>query len=170
MTHLTDRAMQTVPDNRAVLAAELGADDEVLGFASGHPAAYERAGAGVFGFLADPTRSVIDGVARLRGNARHMGGDAGSIAHRLPRDSGSCVIAVSRKGVSLWDFRGTPQPPRRLVFLPRESVASVERLGSPQRYQAQVRFTFSDASFLDYLVSEHEHFADFWPAIEDFGG
>jgi len=163
---LAAKAAARTPDYRPLLSEALGAEDRLIGFTFGTPVSYETGrGAGLG--TARLTGTLINKATEQISKARHIGGDEGSIARTLPRDaSGSRAIVISANGFSVWDF----QTPECLARVPRAQVASVERVGDGAQGWATIRVTFTDESFFDYKVMDHEMYADFWTAAVGFAG
>jgi hypothetical protein len=165
---LVDRAMANadLPDYPAVITAALGGDDQVRGHVFGYHSAYQRGGGGVGGgklltHAANAATNVVSG-------SKHVGGDEGSDARKLPRTGDLLALAIADQSVSLWDFgpMRTEETPTEVARFDRAAVASIERTGGGRKMQGLVeaRVSFADGSFADYLIMDHESFADFWTA------
>src|SRR5690606_9778901 len=96
--------------------------------------------------------------------ARHVGGDAGSIAARLPREADPLALVISERSLSLWNLgmMGTSLPPEHVATIPRAEIASFADTGKKAQGGVPVaRIEFSDGSFFDYrLISKPGD--DFW--------
>lgn len=137
----------------AALAAELGSQDELLGFSFGYPAAYRRSYSGFLGFLANPPQWLLHTVKSALAARRHIGGAPGSLARQLPRDTGAGAIVLSRAAVTQWTFGTMRQdfPPRRQVLVPRDKITSIREVTST-RHHWTARLTFHDGSYFDFTV------------------
>lgn len=160
------------PDYAAALTEALGPDDVLVACGNVTPAAYERGG-GVGGDAgARLLRAAVDTATNAVSGARHVGGEAGSIAQSLPRDGNFTIGALSASGLSLWSFGqlGNDPEPSLIVKISGDHIRSAATTGQrAQGGQQVVRFTFSDDSFFDYRMLPQQ--ADFfdgclrrWPA------
>ncbi|WP_370149884.1 hypothetical protein [Streptacidiphilus sp. EB129] len=167
---LVARAMANLPDHRGTLIEALGPGDELLGFIFGAPVAYETGFGSGFG-TARLTGTIINKVTEQVSKARHIGGDTGTIARTLPREgSPTRPIVISKLGLSIWDLgiAGQTSPPSRQVSVARQNIRSISRTGKTRGGMVEIRVVFSDESYFDYRVMEHDLYADFWPATETF--
>ncbi|MFI5428047.1 hypothetical protein [Aeromicrobium sp. UC242_57] len=127
------------------------------------PSAYERGGASGSGANKLLSKAV-DAASNAVSGSRHVGGDEGSIAQGLPRESDLRVLVISEAAISLWDFgyTGTQLPAEHVVTVARKDVASFVDTGTKAQGGVPVaRITFTDGSFFDYrLVNKPD--TDFW--------
>lgn len=82
----------------------------------------------------------------------HLGGPEGGIAYDIPREHDVLMLALTDRGLSLWDFgmMGVSKRPPELAFeAPRDAVASIEEQGRKTKGYTTVRLSFSDASYFD---------------------
>ncbi|WP_110208942.1 hypothetical protein [Nocardioides daejeonensis] len=142
-------------DHSAALAPILGAEDPVVACAGVLPAAYKRGGGtGPLNGTQIAMKAIDAAANKVSGN-RHTGGEEGSVAATLPREGELAYLAMSARGLSLWDFgmNGQQTPPTLMVRIDGEQVRSVVDTGKKaQGGAAVVRFTFTDDSFFDYRV------------------
>lgn len=99
---------------------------------------------------------------------RHIGGEEGSIARSLPRESEPLALVLAERSVSLWRFGmgAKRKNPDLVVRIPREQVTSIADTGK-RKARGHVRLTFVDGSFFDQqtLTAPSE---GFWRAADGY--
>ena len=162
---LTAAFSGATPDYTAEIAAATDdSGDTVLAFSRCFPAAYTRGGAaGTLSVDGVLVSKAIAAVQNKAAGAKHVAGDADSIARTLTQDADLRVLALGQNRVTWWDFgmSGT-QPPAELVqSVSRDDVASIVDTGKRAQGGTLVtRFTFTDGSAFDYRLLQPSD--DFW--------
>ena len=157
----------TPPDYAAEIGEQLPGSERVVAHAQVIPSAFKGGGSGSISITQRITSKLINMAADAVSKNRHMGGEEGTRAHSLPRDSALKVLALTTTGLSLWSFGpyGADTPGRFELSVPRAEVASVTDTG--ERAQGGVpvaRVTFADGSFFDYRLMNKPG-DEFWAAV-----
>ena len=141
------------PDYAALVRVQLGTDRLV-----GMVTAMNQA--------ADVTNQLMaSGLSALNGvpAAAAIGGDAISMARSIPlRANNAHLIAVSERRVSWFDISTGAA---LCVATADRSTVAMSRIGEGQNGFAEVRFSFTDGSFVVYLCSTSEIEPGFWDAV-----
>lgn len=166
---LAEKAAAAMPDYGGEIARLLAPGEQLVGWAHGMPLAFVTdknvRRQGVIG-------TAINATSQMRNESKHLGGEPGSLAMSFPRDAGGQVtVAITDQRVTAWFFGVMMHdvPPALLVAYPRDAVASIAKTGGSDRYGSYVRFAFTDDSFIDLSVMEHETFAPFFAAAATIG-
>ncbi|OYC97271.1 hypothetical protein CI089_01590 [Microbacterium sp. Yaish 1] len=143
------------PDYVAEIAAATDdASDVVLAHTRCFPAAYTRGGtAGVMSVEGVIGNAVLSAAQNTIAGARHVSGDADSIAAGLSRDADLRILVLGEHRVTWWDFgmTGTHPPAELVQSVARADVASIADTGKrAQGGAVVVRFAFVDGSTFDY--------------------
>lgn len=152
---LLDRIKNTLasmgPDNAAMVTQALEPGDVLRAHALATPAGFDTGAAGPGQILT----AVVNTATEVVSKKRHMGGEEGSIARSLPTAGEGRILAITDRGVSVWDFgvmRNEPAsaPEYRIA---REHIASLVDTGSRVQGGGSIwRLTFSDGSFFGYRI------------------
>ncbi|WP_456697275.1 hypothetical protein [Aeromicrobium sp. P5_D10] len=163
MDKLVSKLTPAPPDYAGEINAVLPDGDRYVVHCQVIPSAYERGGASGSGANKLLSKAV-DAASNAVSGSRHTGGDEGSIAHGLPRESDLRVLVISEQAISLWDFgyTGTQLPAEHVATVARKDIKSFVDTGKKAQGGVPVaRITFVDDSFFDYrLVNKPD--TDFW--------
>ncbi|MDR6166954.1 hypothetical protein QE367_001158 [Microbacterium paludicola] len=159
------------PDYVAEIAAGTDdASDVVLAHARCFPAAYTRGGtAGVMSVEGVIGNAALSAAQNTISGARHVAGDAGSIAAGLSRDAALRILALGERRVTWWDFgmSGTHPPAELVQSVARTAVGSITDTGErAQGGAVVVRFTFVDGSTFDYRFIRPSD--EFWSVAKTY--
>lgn len=158
-----------LPDQRAAIMQASDGAEVPLVTARVIAAAYMRGGHGG-GFEGQIVSRVMSAAQNAVAGAKHVGGDAHSIAKQLDRSGDMRVLCLGETNVTWWDFgmTGTEATGTLVARLPRANVASIADTRKKAFGGGQlVRFTFSDESFADFQVVSPPD--NFWTVAATYG-
>lgn len=137
------------------LAGQLPPGDEVLTHTGVIPSAYERGGGGGMSAQGRLFNAATSAVQNAVSTSRHVGGDEGSAARRLPQQAGPHVLVLGSQSLTVWDLGLTMNqtPAELLASVPRTEVAAFHDTGTTAQGGVPVaRVSFRDGSFFDYRL------------------
>lgn len=147
------------PDHGAMLRDALPADEVFLANATVVPAAFERGGG-----QADIFKAGINAVSSAMSKNKHVSGEPGSMARSLPLSGETRIMAVTSRGLSVWDFGVMMNEPATTpeYRIAREHITSFVDTGQRAQGGSIIwHVTFVDGSTFGYRsLGSSEGFAD----------
>lgn len=166
---LAEKTAAGLPDHAREIARQLGPGESVVGWGHAHPLAFvtdkQARRNGAIGM-------AINIASQKFSEHQHLAGADGSAAMSIPRDlNGKVTVAITDRRLTFWSFGPTMRdvPPTLVGSFPHSDLRWISKTGGSNQYGSYVRFSFTDESFIDFAVMDHEMYASFFAAAADIG-